>query len=244
MAVSFVDHYIDQGGATEDASLDGSGTDRLIVASVSASDSALRTLTSMTVGGVSVADIVNTGIDGGSRAIHHCFGHILDADDPGAGTQTMDPTWSGSAGPTVYSLVELAGVDQTTPLGTAAVNTDVDVVDSGSVAVTLNGHSGKFALVFVASGSANNNDEFGGHTLPAAATLIGTWEYNTTRVSIGYISAVASASESLSFTVSIDGSSDATSVVVGAVPVYAVGEVPAGTSIPPIAIHHLKQLGS
>lgn len=221
MAVAFVDDYIDGGGASETITLNGAGTNRLIFGNLGSKAGGVKSITDLTINAVSLSGLVQTDVDGGVAAMH-AYAYLLDANHPGAGATTMSYTASDVISGNIYSAVELQGVDQTTPFGTAVSNTGTAVAEGGTVSCTLTGESGSFAIVWCYF--ADNSTSGGSITLPAQATLIGQQVVNGSGVlSIGYVSSVASASEQFDFDVSVDGASAADSVLVGAVAINAVG---------------------
>jgi len=242
MALSRVATTVYSNATTADftVSLSGTGSNRAVVVVATCRRGSVSTLSSMTIGGNSCTVHANLSVDGG-EASSSAVAYLLDTGHPGAGSHTLDATWSGGTeADFVYYVHELTGAHQTTLLSSLASNTATALANGGTIDVTLAGASGEYALTYAASARASSASASGGHTVDADATLISSDYSNRNRAACAYDDVVSSASLTYTWTMSHDGASIMASVIAGAFAVYAAAA--GGVSIP-VIINHLRHQG-
>lgn len=215
--------------------LAGTGANRLIVLILVSTNTSNVTHSGWTLNSVAADGSGTLGVDGG-RAVVTSYAYWLDTNHPGSGSFTIAYTGEGTF--PIWTIYELSGVNQTTPIGTPATNTAINQIDGANLTATLSGESGEFVLSYCATGDAASSST--GSTAPA--NLDGT-TYTTTlsqgTVSVDTDTAAASASEDYTWTLSHDGVNIIDSCVASAFAVYAAGAV--ATSIPVIRNQYAYQ---
>lgn len=216
--------------------LAGTGTNKIVIAVIGTTNTAVDNHTGWTLNSVA-ADFSGTlNIDGG-RAVSTSYAVWLDANHPGSGSFTV--AYNGEGTFPIWTVYELSGVNQTTPIGTPATATATDQADGSTLTATLVGESGEFVFSYCATGDAATAST--GSTAPA--NLDGT-TYTTTlsqgTVSVDNDTAAASASEDYTWTLSHNGVDIIDSCVAAAFAVYAAG---GATITIPKFIHHYRMQG-
>lgn len=200
--------------------IDGSGSDRLIIAVFGANRSYYRTLSSATLDGVKPDGIIELGVDGG-QAVAGQVAYWLNTNNPGSSSVTLSATYSGNVTGSLVHVVELTGTDQTATLSSASTTTATDENDGTTHAATLTNESGEFVLSWTAFADSGGFDASGSSAPSSNLTEIQDEYATNLRVSVGYDLSCASTSENYSWTISANGTAQVDSIVVGAVAVYA-----------------------
>jgi len=203
------------------ATITGTGSNKLVVVVVRGRAGSVQTLTAMTLDGVSGTVHSTLNIDGGGVASFGGVAYFVDSENPGAGTFTIDTTWSGTPNDLVFEVYEYSGALQVSPLSAEATATDSAVVDGGTIDVTLASQSGELAIVYCSSADTVTAGAGGGHTVDADATLLDEDFNLRTRAGFANDLVVASASVTYTWTVSSDGTETIDNVVAGAFAVFA-----------------------
>lgn len=216
-------------GATDTfvtATIDGSGSDRLIVVVIRGRGSSIRTVTDITLDAVSGSTPVVNNFDNAGVATYggHCF--FTDAQNPGAGPFTIGSTWSGSVNNLIFEVYEFTGADQSTPISAQATATSSSVTDSTAMSdVTLASQSGEYAIVYASSADSSSASASGGHTVDADATILDQDFNDRNRAAFANDVVVASASVAYTWTMSHNGTDAMDNTVAGAFAVFAAAAV-------------------
>ena len=195
---------------SEDATitLSAAGTDSLILIISSHNRAALRTITAQTLNSVAADSIQNFGVDGGGRAAGLHVTYYKHANHPGSGNFTLDTTFNNSTSSVHHYVIELSGVDQTTPISTVESATATDNAVDAVLGTTLTSMAG--LLAYSAANIADTtNPTAGGNLDPPASlgNLVDRFQTNS-RTGWGRDDSVASSSETYDWTGDIDGSLD------------------------------------
>ena len=177
MAVSFIANDSDKSipnasSYTHSVNLNTSGSDRGTVIVFTGRRNVIRTLTSVTLDGVSGTVFTNVGADGGNA----CFVAIAfwkDSELPSSSAAyNVIPTWSGAVQEATTQVIELAGVDQTTVLSGVQSATAVTQTAPFTLGTTQTGATGEFLLTAGATCDNTDADDPSGHVKPSATTLV------------------------------------------------------------------------
>ncbi len=176
--------------STKSFSLDvvgSSETDKLILAIVATTRNDAKIVSGMTLDGEALTLIDGVISSDGGMACAVAIGYLKDADYPAAGSKTLAVTYTSSVSATVASIIELSGVDQTTPVGTLV--TEENITDETGYTYTfgITGSSGEFAVSAVASADPNTPSAQTAPTDTTVAVTDGIDEgLRGVRLSVGY----------------------------------------------------------
>ncbi len=185
----------------------GTGTDRLIMVIPMSTSGSTNLPTGVTLNGVSGTLSNAISYDGGAT-VNAGIATWLDSQHMGAGTFTLESTWAAAVNDIGYLVIEWENFDQTTPLGTAAINTIFDQAAPYDLGVNLTGESGKAALVvgLLADGSTGSASGF--ITSNDGLTLIEDELNSNLRIGAYLVESVASGDET--YTLKYSSKGDAT----------------------------------
>lgn len=221
MALVPVDNNIyTPGTSPQTITVVGTGSLRGILVITTALRASDRTLTGITLDGVSGTVHANFNVAGAFDALTS-VSWFSDAQNPGAGPFALDTAWSGSVPNSItHEVLEYTGMHQTTPLSALATNGANDVADAGAIQVTLNSQSGEYAVTYLVSADVNTGSG-GNHVVSAAATELNDDPLNDLRTAVAADAVVASSAETYTWTVSHNGTDAADSVAAVAFAVFA-----------------------
>lgn len=198
MAISRISPSLIASGATGSFALDLTGSDQFVVVLATCSANNVRTATDITLDSVSGTLLGHISIDGGRAASVSAY-YWKEAGLPvTGGSYTITATWSGGINYDTLTVLEWAGVDQTSPVSALASGTDTIVAPATTIASTLAGESGNYGITFLAT--ADNGITTSSNTLPASASSIALLDNGEQSTQIGEDAVIASASETYTWT--------------------------------------------
>lgn len=188
-------------------SLNGSGSDRGVIAIIYTPRFAVRTLSAVTLDGVVATSIFSTGVsvDGG-MAVSVAVAYWSDADEPGSsGTYDLVATWSGTVKSHAALLIEVRDADQATMLAGLDSDFATDQSPTYDISSTVSNQSGKLGITVLAQGDSSDPGDPSGSVNPTGTTLLIDKGYNNTTsddgvLAVAYDADIASDSEAYQWT--------------------------------------------